>query len=98
MYRIRRLSLRRNWEELKILYSYLSFGQRNSKQPINGPESFHAHYNEQFYSCHPAIYIFLDTIIKFQTTTYLKLQSIQECAPHSRQDKEKEQFRMQFYE
>ena len=41
----------------------------DSKRINNGPESFHAHYNEQFYSSHPAIYVFIDNIIKLQTTT-----------------------------
>ena len=45
---------------------------------------------------HPAICVFLDTIFKLQTTTYTKTRSIDECASKSRQDKEKEQFLMQF--
>ena len=32
----------------------------------------------QFYSSHPAIYVFIDNIIKFQTTTYIKMRSIDE--------------------
>jgi hypothetical protein len=52
----------------------------DSKRTNNGPESFHAQYNEQFYSSHPAIYVFIDNIIKFQTTTYIKMRSIDLCA------------------
>lgn len=39
----------------------------DSKKVNNGSESFHAHYNEQFYSSHLAIYVFIDKFIKFQT-------------------------------
>jgi hypothetical protein len=70
----------------------------DSKRTNNGPESFHAHYNEQFYSSHPAIYIFIDNIIKFQTTTYIKMRSIDEVAPRSRLEKEKEQSLVSLYE
>ena len=30
----------------------------NFKRTNNGPESFHAHFNEQFYSRHPNIFIY----------------------------------------
>ncbi|XP_071173818.1 uncharacterized protein [Mytilus edulis] len=61
------------------------------KRTNNGPESFHAHYNEQFYHSHPSIYIFLDTIIKLQSVTYIKIRSLNIDAPQSRTEKEKEQ-------
>jgi hypothetical protein len=32
----------------------------NCKRTNNGSESFHSHYNEQFYSHHPNIYIFIE--------------------------------------
>jgi hypothetical protein len=53
----------------------------DSKRTNNGPESFHAHHNEQFYSSHPAIYVFIDNILKFQTTTYIKMRNIDEVIP-----------------
>ena len=31
----------------------------NFKRTNNGPESFHSHFNEQFYSHHPNIFIFI---------------------------------------
>ena len=34
------------------------------KRTNNGTESFHAHFNEQFYSAYPTIFIFLDTLKK----------------------------------
>jgi hypothetical protein len=40
----------------------------DSKRANNGPESFHPHCNEQLYSSHPSIYVFIDNIIKFQST------------------------------
>jgi hypothetical protein len=41
------------------------------KRTTNGAESFHAHFNEQFYSAHPCIFVFLDNLLKIQTTTYI---------------------------
>jgi hypothetical protein len=43
---------------------------------FSGSESFHSHYNEQFYSHHPNIYIFIDVIKKIQATTYVKMRSL----------------------
>ena len=70
----------------------------DSKRTNNGPESFHAHYNEQFYSSHPAIYVFIDNIIKFQTTTYIKMRSIDEVAPQSRLEKKQKPSLVSLYE
>jgi len=39
----------------------------------NGPESFHSHYNEKFYTAHSSIYIFIDVIKQIQSTTYITL-------------------------
>ena len=33
------------------------------KRTSNGPVSFHAHFNEQFYFGHPGIYTFLDVLL-----------------------------------
>ena len=63
----------------------------DSKRTTNGPESFHAHFNGQFYCSHPSIHLFLDFVLKLQTTSYIKLRSINEKVPLSRADKEKEQ-------
>jgi hypothetical protein len=38
----------------------------DSKRTTNAAESFHAHYNEQFYAAHPTILAFLDVITKIQ--------------------------------
>ena len=34
----------------------------DSKRTTNAAESFHAHYNEQFYAAHSTIFAFLDVI------------------------------------
>ena len=46
-----------------------------TRRTNNGPEAFHRHYNDQFYSSHPSMFVFLDQIVKLQTTTYIKLTS-----------------------
>ena len=61
-----------------------------SKRTNNGPESFHAHFNGQFYSKQPSIYLFLDVILKLQTVTYIRMRNMNENAPRSRKDREKE--------
>jgi hypothetical protein len=38
----------------------------DSKRTTNATESFHAHYNVQFYAAHPTIFAFLDVITKIQ--------------------------------
>ena len=38
------------------------FGKRTN----NGPESFHAHFNAQFYAAHPPLYPFVDVLLKQQ--------------------------------
>ena len=35
----------------------------DARLTTNGPESFHSHYNQQFYSPQPSIHVFLDVII-----------------------------------
>lgn len=42
----------------------------------NACESFHSHFNAQFYASHPSIFSFIDTLKQCQTTTYLKIQSL----------------------
>ena len=61
----------------------------NAKRKTNGAESFHAHYNEQFYAAHPTIFIFLDVLSKIQTTTYVKVRTIHMPAVIRRSEMEK---------
>ena len=70
----------------------------DSRRTNNGPESFHSHFNEQFYYSHPSIYVFLDEITKIQMTTYIKIRNINETAPMSRLEREKSDYLMDFYQ
>ena len=63
----------------------------------NGPEAFHAHYNEQFYKAHPSMSVFMDTLEKIQATTYVKLRSTSAPAVRTRKDVEKENFLIDKY-
>ncbi|KAJ8304917.1 hypothetical protein KUTeg_018500 [Tegillarca granosa] len=49
--------------------------ERN-KRTNNGPEAFHSHFNGQFYTSHPNIFVFLDVLKQIQTTTYVKMRSL----------------------
>jgi hypothetical protein len=46
------------------------------KRINKGPESFHSHYNEQFYTAYPSNYIFIDAIKQIQSTTYIKIHGL----------------------
>lgn len=46
------------------------------KLTTNGCESFHSHFNSNFHSHHPNIYIFLKVLKDVQTSTYIKINSI----------------------
>ena len=46
------------------------------KRTNNGAEAFHSHFNRQFYSCHPTIFVFLDVLTKTQTNTYIQIRGI----------------------
>ena len=61
----------------------------DSKRTTNGPESFHSHFNSQFYASHPSIFIFLNVLQKIQTTTYIKIRSLSTCAPVRKADRER---------
>jgi hypothetical protein len=63
----------------------------------NGTESFHAHFNEQFYSAHPTIFIFIDVLQKVQAATYIKMRSMDNQAPIRRIEKDKICFLMEQY-
>jgi hypothetical protein len=43
----------------------------------SGPEVFHRHYNEQFLSAYPTIFMFLDVLQHIQTTTNIKCRGIE---------------------
>jgi hypothetical protein len=60
-----------------------------SHRTINGPESFHSDFNDQFYSAHPCIYVFIDVLKQIQTTTYIKIRGLDNPATVRRTEKEK---------
>ena len=67
------------------------------KRTNNATESFHAHFNQQFYSAHPCIFVFVDVIKKIQCITYIKIRSLDSEAPIRKGDREKIQFFMDQY-
>ena len=48
----------------------------------NAAESFHAHFNAQFYTAHPTFFIFLELLVKLQATTYVKMRGTNIVAPY----------------
>ena len=70
----------------------------NTKRTTNGPESFHAHFNSQFYSSHPSIFVLLDVLQKIQTTTYIKIRSSSATAPVRKNDRERLNFVTEQYQ
>ena len=60
-----------------------------AKRTTNGLESFHAHLNEQFYTCHPSIFVFVDVLLQLQTTSYIKMRTLYIKAPVRKNEKEK---------
>ena len=60
-----------------------------AKRTNNGSESFHSHFNYQFYSAHPCIYVFIDVLKQIQTTTYIKIRGLDNPVTVRRTEKEK---------
>ena len=68
-----------------------------NKRTKNGTESFHAHFNEQFYSAHPTICIFTGVLRKVQTATYIKMRSMDNQALIRRIENDQISFLMEQY-
>ena len=66
-----------------------------AKRINNGPECFHSHFNDQFYSAHPCIYVFIDVLKQIQTTTYIKIRGLDNPATVRRTEKEKLAFSLE---
>jgi hypothetical protein len=47
----------------------------STTRTTNASESFHSHFKSNFYGSHPSIYIFVKTLLSFQTFTYAKIKS-----------------------
>jgi len=50
----------------------------------NGPESFHSHYNSQFYTTHPYIHQVIAALLEIQTENITKINSISKNVPNVR--------------
>jgi hypothetical protein len=68
-----------------------------AKRTTNGPESFHAHLNEQFYACHPSIFVFVDVLLQLQTTSYIKMRTLSIKALVRKNEKEEMDFVVEQY-
>jgi hypothetical protein len=79
---------------------YVSLGpDRNCSRTNNGPESFHGHFNAQFYYArYPNIFIFLDVLKQIQTSTYIKIRSLDTIALQRRTEVDKINFSVDKYQ
>jgi hypothetical protein len=79
----------------------LSFGQHHltlkQSELLMGPESFHTHLNEQFYTCHPSIFVFVDVLLQLQTTSYIKMRTLSIKATVRKNEREKMDFVVEQY-
>ena len=58
----------------------------------NLAEAFHLHFNAQFYSAHPSIFLFMDVLQKVQATIYLKMRSTDQVVTARKEDKTQTEF------
>jgi len=49
----------------------------------NGPESFHSHFNKQFYPPHPHVHQVIATLLEIQTENMIKINSISKNIPNA---------------
>ena len=54
----------------------------------NGCKSYHAHLNAELYSAQPNIYLFVETLLRQQTSTYISLASLLVTASSQEQQRE----------
>ena len=54
----------------------------------NGCESYHAHLNADFYSAQPNNYLFVEMLLRQQTSTYISLASLSVTASSQEQQRE----------
>ena len=66
----------------------------STDRTTNRCESFHKHFNDEFYSKHPNIFNFVDVIVSLQVDTYTKMN--EENRRRNRPKEEKERF-LQYY-
>jgi len=63
----------------------------------NGCESYHAHLNAEFYSAEPNIYLFVETLLRQQTSKYISLASLSQSPPVRKNRREKSAFLRRMY-
>jgi len=49
----------------------------------NGPESFHSHFNKQFYTPHPHVHQVIAVLLEIQTENMIKINSISKTIPNA---------------
>jgi hypothetical protein len=77
---------------------WASIPDQNCSRTNNGPERFHGHFNAQFYARHPNIFIFLDVLKQIQTSTYIKIRSLDTPALQRRTEVDKINFSVDKYQ
>ena len=74
----------------------LQCGLQNLAVQLNALSmAFHSYFNDQFYSAHPCIYVFIDVLKQIQTTTYIKIRGLDNPATVRRTEKEKLAFSLE---
>lgn len=69
----------------------------HTKRTNNAAESFHAHFNEQFYTSHPSIFVFLDVLVKLQSNTYIKIRSVSKPATVRKPEQNRNEYAISQY-
>ena len=67
-------------------------GPSTLKRTNNSAEAFHSHFNAQFYSAHPSLFVFMDVLQNVQATTYLKMRSTDQAVTARKEDKTRSEF------
>ena len=69
----------------------------DEKRTNNAVDSYLAHLNEQLYSPHPTIFVFMDVVQKLLSVSYVKMRGSDTQALTRRTEREKYQFLMRQY-
>ena len=64
----------------------------------NAAESFHAHFNTQFYTTHPTFFVFLEVLVKLQAMTYVKMRGTKVVSPFKETEREIKELTLRQYE
>ena len=74
------------------IYLQLWAEVQSTKMTNDSAESFHAHFNAQFDSAHPTIFVFTNVLHKLQTTTNLKLRNIDQPVAGRKDNRTRKEF------